>query len=312
MADLKYADYIVSDAKPELPLMLKQLEEERHQGRSTVEFTHLMSVDRERIKDFFYVDCSWLWTGSTQGMVEEPHTHDFDEVMGFVGCSREDPHDLGGEITIWLDGDRRVFNKSCLIYIPAGVNHCPIQFNRIERPVFHVNIAPTGSYRRNAAEPMAEKSAGTAAPRYSIVTETKAKFSVAPSGEKMPPPPPRDPSLRSTRILHLEDDIARGSFYVDFVWIWEGNGGAPATEHSHDWVELIAMAGADREHPRDLGGAMSIALDGETHMMTHSSLVCIPKGLKHCPWKFIGIKKPTLVFTAGPSGMYSGTHKQQW
>jgi hypothetical protein len=111
--------------------------------------------------------------------------------------------------------------------------------------------------------------------------------------------------------MHLEDHVADGSFYVDFVWIYEGTGQAPAPEHNHEWEEVIAMAGVDPQHPHNLGGTMSIVLGDETHYINTSSLVCIPKGLKHCPWKFLDIKKPTLVFTAGPSGKYTGSHRQQ-
>ena len=104
--------------------------------------------------------------------------------------------------------------------------------------------------------------------------------------------------------------MAKGAFYVDFVWIYQGTGGAPAPEHTHEWPELIAMAGADPEHPRDLGGEMSIVLGDEYHPTTKSVLVCIPKKLQHCPWEFHDIKRPTLVFSAGPQGMYSGSHKK--
>ncbi len=127
---------------------------------------------------------------------------------------------------------------------------------------------------------------------------------------KEAPPPPRPSTVKSARILHIEDDMVKGSFYVDFVWIWEGTGGAPAPEHTHEWPELIAMAGADSAHPHDLGGEMSIVLGGEYHPTTKSTLVCIPKRTKHCPWEFHDIKKPTLVFSAGPQGMYSGSHKK--
>jgi hypothetical protein len=105
--------------------------------------------------------------------------------------------------------------------------------------------------------------------------------------------------------------MVKGSFYVDFVWIWEGTGGAPAPEHTHEWPELIAMAGADPAHPHDLGGKMSIVLGDETHYTEKSTLVCIPKQTKHCPWLFHDIKRPTLVFSAGPQGMYSGSHKKE-
>jgi mannose-6-phosphate isomerase-like protein (cupin superfamily) len=279
-------------------------------SRSSVESTHLLNVDGERIQDFFFVDCAWLWKGSTQGPQEEKHAHDYGEVIGFVGSIREDPHDLGGEIMVWLDGEKVLLNKSCLIFVPAGVPHCPVQINRIDKPIFFVTLALTKKHKRILPDNWSKKEEGKS-PRYTIVTETKTKFTVAASGENAPPIP-RDPSLRSTRLLHLEDDIAEGAFYVDFVWIWEGNGGAPAPKHTHDWVEMISMVGADPEHPHDLGGTMSIVLGDETHYMTKNSMVCIPAGLKHCPWKFIGIKKPTLVFTAGPSGQYSGSHKNKW
>jgi hypothetical protein len=313
MARLKYSKYIVTEPKP-VPLELKaKFEAERKKRKSTIESTRLLTVDDEIIKDFFYVDCNWLWKGSAEDTVEEPHAHDFDEVIGFIGSNRQDPHDLGGKITIWLDNQEHVLTKSCLIFVPAGTRHCPILFNRIDTPVMFVTISPVKRYSRKAED---QKAAAVAAkdpstPRYTIITETKARFTVAASGGSTPPPPPPNPSLKSARILHLEDDMAKGSFYVDFVWIYEGTGGAPAPEHSHDWEEVIAMMGADPENPRDLGGPMSIVLGGETHVLTKSCLVCIPKGLKHCPWKFLDIKKPTLIFTAGPSGTYTGSHKKE-
>jgi hypothetical protein len=316
MPDIKYANRIITDAKPLPPEIQKKRQEQLRKNRSTLESTHLLNVDGDRHQDFFFVDCTWFWKGTSGGPFEETHVHDFDEVISFVGVNGEDPHDLGGEIVIRLDGDKVVLNKSCLIFLPAGTPHGPVQINRTDRPIFNVTIAPTERYSRKAAKNPVKPTAGSSAeapgakPRYSIITETKTKFTVAASEGDAPKTLPRDPSLRSTRLLHLEDDMAKGSFYVDFVWIWEGNGGAPAPEHSHEWVELIAMVGADPGHPRDLGGTMSIVIGDETHYMPHSSLVCIPKGLKHCPWKFINIKKPTLVFTAGPSGMYTGTHKQ--
>jgi hypothetical protein len=317
MAAMKYSNCIMTDSQPRPPEIQNKLDEQRRTSQSTVESTHLLTVDGGRVKDFFFVDCTWLWKGHSEGTLDEPHFHDFDEVIGFVGANREDPQDLGGEISLWLEDERKVLTKSCLIFIPAGIVHGPVRFDRIEKPIFSVTIAPTGKYSRSVvkASPKAAKiqdAKDPSRPKYTIITETKAKFSVAASGGSTPPPPPRDPSLKSARILHLEDDMAKGAFYVDFVWIYEGNGGAPAPEHTHEWVELIAMAGADPEHPHDLGGTMSIVLGDETHYITKSSLVCIPAGLKHCPWKFVGIKKPTLVFTAGPSGMYTGSHKDKW
>jgi len=294
--------------------MQEKIKAERSKHQSTIKSTHLLSVDDSIIKDFFYVDCVWLWGGSSERLSEEYHVHEFDEVIGFIGTNHEDPYDLGGKITIWLDGKPEEITKTSLIFVPAGTKHCPIVFNKIDKPVFFMTISPEKKYTRQnlgneniSAKPAEE----TGKPKYTIISElTKKDFSVAASDGKNSPPPPPNPNMKSKRILHLEGDVVNGAFYLDFVWLYEGSGQAPAPEHSHDWEELIAMVGSDPEHPHDLGGTMSIALDGETHIISKSSLVCIPKGLKHCPWKFLDIKKPTLVFTAGPSGMYTGTHKK--
>ena len=313
MAELKYSKYIISDPKP-LPQELEEKlkAEMAKKKKYNIKATRIMSVDDEIMDGFFYVDCNWLWSGSAEDTAEEPHSHDFDEVIGFVGSNREDPRDLGGKITIWLDGKEEVLTKTCLIFVPAGTKHCPILFNRIDGPIFFVTISPVGRYTRQAGDsPPAPRDPSL--PKYTIIDEVKKDFTVAAAGKDAPPPPPPPPpgtSPKGARVLHLEDDIAKGSFYVDFVWMYEGSGQAPAPVHSHEWPELIAMAGCDPEHPHDLGGKMSVVLGDEEHVITKSSLVCIPKGLAHCPWKWEIITKPTLAFTAGPSGMYTGTHKK--
>jgi len=308
MAEMKYAKYIITEPKEWPPEALARMAAGRAERKSTIKSTRLMSVDSEILPGFFYVDCAWLWSGGENEGGGEAHTHDFDEVIGFIGSNRDDPHDLGGEVTIYLDGKKEVLTQTCLIFVPAGVPHCPYFFNRIDKPIFFVTISPSGSYTQKDKGPVTPPPAGE--PRYTIVTRLKERFSVAASGEEGPPPPPPNPSLKGARILHLEDDVAKGAFYVDFVWIYEGTGAAPAPVHTHDWPELIAMAGCDPERPHHLGGKMSIVLGDEDHIIERSSLVCIPPGLKHCPWRFLDIKKPTLVFTAGPSAMYSGSHKK--
>ncbi len=302
---LKYSKYIVTEPKTAPPGIHADSAADQRRAKSKIESTHLMSVDGEIIKDMFYVDCVWLWRGSSTEKVEEPHVHDFNEVIAFIGSDREHPQSLGGQITIWLDGAEHVLEKTCLIFVPAGARHCPVIFNRIDKPVFFATISPATRYSRTVVD---DQQPPTETPRCKIITEV-VEFNGAGTGQ--PPKPPPDSTVKGARVMHLEDHVADGSFYVDFVWIYEGTGQAPAPEHNHEWEEVIAMAGVDPQHPHNLGGTMSIVLGDETHYINTSSLVCIPKGLKHCPWKFLDIKKPTLVFTAGPSGKYTGSHRQQ-
>ena len=304
MAEMKYANCLVQKPGPFPPELQGKTTSTGEELIPGVKSTHLMTTNEEVQEGFFSVDCTWLWSGAAKEPVGEYHTHDFSHVIGFIGGHPADPHDLGGEITVWLEGVKEAFTRSCLIFVPAGVVHGPILFSKITRPVFFITVAMTGKYTRTLAaapaSPPREK-------QYSVIDHTKEKFSVGGDFKDVPRP---KSTVKSTRILHIEEDMVKSSFYVDFVWIWEGTGGAPAPEHTHEWPELIAMAGADPTHPHDLGGEMSIVLGDEYHPTTKSTLVCIPKGLKHCPWEFHDIKRTTLVFSAGPQGMYSGSHKK--
>lgn len=305
MTSLKYSKYIVTEPRPIPPELRKEIEARRRESKSTVESTHLMTVDSDIIEDMFYIDCVWLWKGSSEDKVEESHTHDFDEVIGFIGSDREDPQSLGGEITIWLDDEKHVLDKTCLIFIPAVARHCPIIFNRIDKPIFFITLSPSKKYTRTPTGD-GKPVEGVAVSECKIITEV-SEFDG--SIEGAPPKAPRESTSKGAHVMHLEDNVVEGSFYIDFVWIYEGTGAAPPLGHNHDWEEVIAMVGCDPENPNNLGGEMSLVLGDETHYFTKNSMVCIPKGLKHCPWKWTDIKKPTLVFTAGPSGRYSGSHK---
>lgn len=299
MAKTKYGDCLVHKPGPViLELNCKSI--------PGVKATHLMSADESVQKGFFTVDCSWLWSGTARGPVGESHTHDFSQVIGFIGGHPGDPQDLAGEISIWLGGNKETRTRNCLIFVPAGVAHGPLLFTKVTRPVFFITIAMIGKYDwKKVTAPARPKEK-----KYTIMDHTKERFTVAGGKGVGPPPRPPGSTVKSNRILHIEDDMVPGSFYVDFVWIWEGTGGAPAPEHTHEWPELIAFAGADPDNPRNIGGRMSIVLGDETHYTDLSTLVCIPKETKHCPWLFHDIRRPTLVFSAGPQGMYTGSHKK--
>ena len=276
MSNLKYADRLITD--------------------TGFESTHVMKVDGNRLKDFFSVDCIWFWRSDPNQVVDGTRINDGNQVIGLVGADPENPFSLAGEITIWIDGEKNVLDKSSLIFVPAGVPFGPIQINHMEYPIFYTTIA----IRPDPSSAMGKRDPSL--PRYTIISGTKEKGVT----------PPRNTTSKGARLLHIEDDMAKGSFYVDFVWLYEGYGQAPMGVHDHEWEELIAMTGCDPEHPYDVGGSFSIDLEGETYPIDKSTLVCIPAHVMHCPWKFIEIKKPTLAFTASPSGMYYSSEKDEW
>jgi hypothetical protein len=74
------------------------------------------------------------------------HTHDFDEVLCFMGADPMNYGDFGAEAYIMLgeEGERHVIDKTSFIYIPAGLEHCPLVFTRVDKPVVFgfIQLAP--------------------------------------------------------------------------------------------------------------------------------------------------------------------------
>jgi mannose-6-phosphate isomerase-like protein (cupin superfamily) len=275
MSNLKYADRLVTDVG--------------------FKATHVMKVDQNRLPDFMSVDCTWFWRSQPNQIVDGTRISAENQVIGLIGAYPEDPFSLAGEMTVWIDGKKNILKKSSLIFVPAGVPFGPAQINHMEHPIFYTTMGVRPDPREKRDPNL---------PRYTIVSETKEKA--------VQPPAAARRTLKGTRLLHMEDDMAKGSFYVDFVWFYEGYGQAPAEVHDHEWPELMVMTGCDPEHPYDVGGTFSVALGDETHYINKSTLICIPAHVMHCPWKFLEVKKPTLAFTASPSGMYYSSEKGKW
>jgi len=139
LAESKYAKYIFTDVKPpEKPFPIpKRILEQREKG-NYIESTWMFALDDRVAKGAFYTNCVWLWEKKGTGDLEMEiaHTHDFDETLGFVGTVRNNPRELGGEIEFWLEDEKFVLTKSCLIYVPRGMKHLPLSIKRIDSPIF--------------------------------------------------------------------------------------------------------------------------------------------------------------------------------
>jgi len=116
------------------------------------------------------------------------------------------------------------------------------------------------------------------------------------------------------RVMYMDNDIIPGAFYMECVWVLPRPAGTvPGSEtgrrvgteaHTHDYDEVIAFFGTDLDDPYDLGAEVELWLGDEKHIITKSSLVFIPAGLKHSPLTFLKVDRPVFHFTTGPSKMY--------
>jgi len=142
MAKSKYAKYFLTE--PETPAAGTQAAADYAKWA-----TRLTWLDGNVIKGAFHFGCSWYYKAPDKAL--PAHTHDFDEILGFYGGDPQNPRDLGGEVEFWMEDEKYVMTESFLVFIPAGVKHCPLKINRIDRPMFHLGGSPSHDYVKKDA-----------------------------------------------------------------------------------------------------------------------------------------------------------------
>ena len=148
MAQSKYGKYILTeDLMPPQPAeAIKAMEEQAKEGK-ILDRTMLLGIQDSIVPGCsLFAGCEILWglPGGKPVSIEIPHTHDFDEVIGFAGTNRNYPRELGGEIEFLMGGEKHIITKPTVIYIPKNTIHCPLNFVRVDKPIMflHATIAP--------------------------------------------------------------------------------------------------------------------------------------------------------------------------
>lgn len=106
----------------------------------------MLWIDGEKLKGAPYMEGLFFKTTNMTG--PPGHSHDFDEVIGFVGTDPENPADLGAKIMFVLDDRILESDKSILFYIPRGTSHSPIIVPEMSRPIYHWSGGNGGDYAR--------------------------------------------------------------------------------------------------------------------------------------------------------------------
>jgi hypothetical protein len=137
MTGLKYQKYIVDTTRiPE-----SVLKKDPQAGKSVV------WLDERVIDGAFILNLTW-YTRPFPARDKEGHSHDFDEVLGFIGTDWENPTALNGEVEFWLEDEKYILTKSCVVFIPKGLKHCPLQVHKVDRPIIHFHTGPATMYTR--------------------------------------------------------------------------------------------------------------------------------------------------------------------
>ncbi len=84
------------------------------------------------------------------GMSREPHIHDHDEAIYFIGCDCNSTA-LGAEVNFKIgpgDGgeEDHIFSVPTVVVIPKGVWHCPMEALKVEKPFLCMAVSMTAHY----------------------------------------------------------------------------------------------------------------------------------------------------------------------
>ena len=124
MTESKYGKYIVSKMKPTF-VSAPWAPKAKDVGDNGDKMTRMAWLDDEVIKGAFYVECVWFWPWHgpyDPDAGPRAHKHDYDEVLAFYGTKPNDPWDLGAEAEFWLEDEKHILTRSCLIFVPTECN----------------------------------------------------------------------------------------------------------------------------------------------------------------------------------------------
>ena len=83
-------------------------------------------------------------------MPDPPHSHPFDEFLFFTGGNLADISDFGAVIEVGLgeEWEKHIIDTTSIVYIPAGLMHCPINVKQVDKPILFGHVMLSASYSK--------------------------------------------------------------------------------------------------------------------------------------------------------------------
>jgi len=107
------------------------------------------------------------------------------------------------------------------------------------------------------------------------------------------------------RILYMDTNVVPGAFQMNTSWY---HGCTPKDElhgeHTHDSSEIIGFYGSDPDNPNELYAEIEFYIEGEKHLLTKSTMIFMPPGIKHLPMAIVKIDRPVFHFSICTSPEY--------
>ena len=126
------------------------------------------------------------------------------------------------------------------------------------------------------------------------------------------PGPEMDPEFTriyrsfARRILWMDGSVVPGAFQMNTAWYSHVPERDPIfPEHVHDDAdELIGFFSSDPDRPYDLGAEIEFTIGGEVHLLTRSTMIFVPAGLRHNPLRILRVDRPVFHFSVVTKDRY--------
>ncbi len=244
----------------------------------------------------------WKYILHPNLIVKEPHSHDSEEFLIFIGSNPANPKDFDAEIEISLgeEGEKHFINTAAVVCIPEGLVHGPLNFRRIGKPIVFSIIYLAPDYVR---KPVAGKSSSS----FIKVGTKYGKFVLRePKGKE-----PRKLDTEEWGVSISEDILSEtGKFDCNFNFLAIlGPHVLPDPPHSHNYDEFLFLIPASYENWPKLGGEVEIAIgkDLEKQSITTAAVICLPKGVQHCPVYMKQVDRPFYWGHMLPTSSYDSS-----
>jgi mannose-6-phosphate isomerase-like protein (cupin superfamily) len=284
----KYSKYVIQELRAPFS------------AEATAEYSkfakRILWIDEKVVPGAFQMTCSWYFKSNEKS--PPPHTHEVNEILGFFGNDPDDPYNLHGEVEFWLGDQKLIINKTTMVFIPAGLKHCPLIVKRVDKPLFHYSVVTSGHWDTTSLKETHKPE--TDYSKY-MVTELKAPSFTPEFVETY--------KKFATRVLWMDNNIIPGAFQMNVSWYCKP--ARHATEsHKHEYDEIIGFFGGDASEPNNLNGEVEMWIGNKKFMLTKSTLLFAPAGVSHCPLIIHRADRPIFHFSVVTGGTYQAISKK--
>ena len=93
-----------------------------------------------------HLNLMWIYKVPSPNPFVLTHSHQYDEILFFLGTNPNNLEGLGGELTLEMGDEKHVVKTTTAVFIPKGLPHLLV-YNRVDRPQMLVALSLSGEYK---------------------------------------------------------------------------------------------------------------------------------------------------------------------